>query len=98
MISTLASLDFLALIAPLSNRSSGTVPEADKMIPTLALLGFLALIFLLAHRIVVACDRHNHIRKQRQPWQHAFAGGKIEQNQPGIPPEESEPLVPIRQV
>ncbi len=98
MISTLASLGFLALIAPLSNRSSRILPEGDKMISTLALLGFLALIFLLAHRIVVACDRHNHIRKQRQPWQHEFAGGKIEQNQPGFAPKEGEPLVPLRQV
>ena len=62
------------------------------MISTLALLGFLALVFLLAHRIVVACERH------RQPWQHEFAGGKIRQKQPGIPPEGSEPLVHLRQV
>jgi hypothetical protein len=68
------------------------------MISTLALLGFLALIFLLAYRIVIACERQNHIRKQRQPRQHELAGRKIEQKQPEIPPEEGEPLVPLRQV
>jgi hypothetical protein len=98
MISTLASLGFLALIAPLSNRSSRIVPEGDKMISTLALLGFLALVFLLAHRIVVACERHSHIRKQRQPWQREFASRKIEQEKPGSPPEQSDTLVPVRQV
>jgi hypothetical protein len=98
MISTLASLGFLALIAPLSNRSGRIVSEGDKMISTLALLGFLALIFLLAYRIVAACDRRNHVCRQQQPWQHEFAGGKIRQKQPGIPPEGSEPLVHLRQV
>ena len=98
MISTLALSGLLALIAPLSNRSSGTLPKGDRMISTLALMGFLALIFLLAHRIAVACERHNHIRKQRQPWQHELGGGDSEQHQPEIPPRQSETMVPARQV
>jgi hypothetical protein len=95
MTLTLALLGFLAVIAPLSNRSSGIVPGGDKMVSTLALLGFLALIALLAHRIVIACERHNHTRKQRQPRQRDFAGRKM---QPEISPEESEPLVALRQI
>jgi hypothetical protein len=68
------------------------------MTSALALLGFLALTFLLAYRMVIACERQNHIRKQRQPRQQELAGRKIEQKQPEISPEESEPLVPVRQV
>ena len=96
MISSLALSGVLTLIAPLSNRSSGTLPKGDTMISTLALMGFLALIFLLAHRIAVACGRHNHIRKQRQPWQHKLDGNS-EQHQPEIPPRPSETMVPARQ-
>ena len=68
------------------------------MISTLTLLGFLALIFLLAYRIAIACERHSHIRKQRQPRQQELGGRRIEQKQPEIPPEESDTLVPVRQV
>ena len=98
MTSILALLGFLALIAPLSNRSSRVVPEGDKMIFTLALLGFLALTALLAHRIVIACERHSHTRQQRQPRQRVFTGRKRQQEQPEISPEESEPLVALRQI
>jgi hypothetical protein len=68
------------------------------MISTLALLGFLALVFLLAHRIVVACDRRNHIGTQRQPWQHKLGGRKTEQEKPKSRSEQSDTLVPVRQV
>jgi len=98
MTSTLALLGFLAAIAPLSNRNSRIIPGGDEMVSTLALLGFLALTALLAHRIVIACERHNHTRKQRQPRQHEFAGRKMQQKQPEISAEESEPLVALRQV
>jgi len=66
------------------------------MISTLALLGFLALIFLLTHRIAITYERHSH--KQRQPWQHKLGGRKTEQEKPKSRSEQSEPLVPLRQV
>lgn len=68
------------------------------MISTLALLGFLALIFLLAYRIVIACEGHNHIRKQRRPRQHELASRKIEQEKPESSSEQRDILVPVRQV
>jgi len=68
------------------------------MISTLALMGFLALIFLLAYRIGMACEPQTHIRQQRPPRQPELAGRKIEQRQLEIPPEGSEPLVPLQQV
>jgi len=66
------------------------------MISTLALMGFLALIFLLAYRIGMACEPQT--RQQRPPRQPELAGRKIEQRQLEIPPEGSEPLVPLQQV
>ena len=46
----------------------------------------------------MACQRRNsHVHKQRHP-QHEFPSRKIEQKRAEIPLEESDTLVPVRQV
>jgi hypothetical protein len=68
------------------------------MSSTLALLGFLALTFLLVCRASMACQRRNsHVHKQRRP-QREFPSRRIEQKRAEIPLEESDTLVPVRQV
>ena len=67
------------------------------MTSTLALLGFLALTFLLLCRTSMACQRKNSHHK-RQHRLRDFASRETEQKPAALPAEESDTLVPVRQV
>lgn len=67
------------------------------MTSTLALLGFMALTFLLLCRASMASQQKNSHHK-RQHRVRDFASRETEQKPAAIPPEESDTLVPVRQV